>query len=156
MKFIKRMKKLKAMKGGAEAGMARHGLMGAACFDRADAVGPKNEPNLLKLSELKSAGHLPTLLTAFLYFDFAFMVWTVLGPLSTHIGEALNLDAGQKGMMVAIPILSGAFLRIVLGLLVDRAGAKNTGVGAQVIVIGALAYAWLGGLPTYGHALFFG
>ena len=110
----------------------------------------------MKLSELKSAGHLPTLLTAFLYFDFAFMVWTVLGPLGPMIGEGLRLDDAQKSMMVAVPILSGAFLRIVLGMLVDRIGAKNTGVMSQLIVMGALAYAWLHGLPSYGHTLFLG
>ena len=44
--------------------------------------------------------------------------------------------------MVAVPILSGAVLRIVLGLLVDRIGAKNTGIIAQLIVIAGLAFAW--------------
>jgi hypothetical protein len=33
----------------------------------------------MKLSDLKNAGHWPTLLTAFLYFDYSFMVWTLLG-----------------------------------------------------------------------------
>ncbi|MEN9975730.1 MAG: hypothetical protein RLZZ282_1736, partial [Verrucomicrobiota bacterium] len=33
----------------------------------------------MKISDLKSSGHWPTLLTAFLYFDFSFMVWTLLG-----------------------------------------------------------------------------
>lgn len=110
----------------------------------------------MKLSDLKTSGHWPTLLTAFLYFDFAFMVWTVLGPLGAAIGEELHLDAAQKGLMVATPILSGAFLRIILGLLVDRIGAKNTGIGSQLIVMGALAFAWLNGLPTFGSALFLG
>jgi len=110
----------------------------------------------VKLSELKSAGHLPTLLTAFLYFDFAFMVWTVMGPLGAQIGEGLHLNDAEKSMMVAVPILSGAFLRIVLGMLVDRLGAKNTGIAAQLIVMGALTWAWLAGLPTYGHSLFLG
>jgi hypothetical protein len=59
----------------------------------------------MKLSDLKNAGHWPTLLAAFLYFDFSFMVWTVLGPLGAQIGESLNLSAGQKGLMVAVPIL---------------------------------------------------
>jgi nitrate/nitrite transporter NarK len=72
------------------------------------------------------------------------MVWTVLGPLGAQIGESLHLDAAQKGMMVAIPILSGAFLRIVLGLLVDRMGGKNTGILAQLVVMGALTYACSG------------
>src|SRR2546425_8337477 len=97
----------------------------------------------MKLSDLKNSGHWPTLLTAFLYFDFSFMAWTLLGPLGVQIGEALHLSAQQKGLMVAVPILSGAALRIALGLLVDRIGAKNTGVIAQLIVMAGLAAAWL-------------
>ena len=46
----------------------------------------------MRLSELKNTGHWPTLLSAFLYFDFSFMVWTVLGPLGAQIGEKLNLS----------------------------------------------------------------
>src|SRR6201996_1058326 len=110
----------------------------------------------MKLSDLKTAGHWPTLLAAFLYFDFSFMVWTVLGPLGAQIGETLNLSAGQKGFMVAVPILAGAFLRITLGLLVDRIGAKNTGVLAQLMVMLGLAGAWLTGLPSYEATLLMG
>ncbi len=110
----------------------------------------------MKLSDLKSSGHWPTLLTAFLYFDFSFMVWTVLGPLGAQIGESLHLSAQQKGLMVAVPILSGAILRIALGLLVDRIGAKRTGILAQLVVIAGLAFAWLAGLPTYEATLFMG
>jgi MFS transporter, NNP family, nitrate/nitrite transporter len=43
-------------------------------------------------SSIWKAGHWPTLLTAFIYFDFSFMVWTVLGPLSAHIKESLHLS----------------------------------------------------------------
>jgi NNP family nitrate/nitrite transporter-like MFS transporter len=110
----------------------------------------------LKLSDLKSSGHWPTLLTAFLYFDFSFMVWTVLGPLGAQIGEALHLSPEQKGFMVAVPILSGAILRIILGLLVDRIGAKNTGVIAQLIVIAGLSCAYIFGLANYQAALLMG
>src|SRR3954454_21519109 len=110
----------------------------------------------MKLSSLKSSGHWPTLLTAFLYFDVSFMVWTLLGPLGVQIGETLHLTAAQKGMMVAIPILSGAILRIVLGVTVDRIGAKNTGILAQLIVITGLLYAWLTGLASYEATLFMG
>jgi NNP family nitrate/nitrite transporter-like MFS transporter len=110
----------------------------------------------MNLSALKRSGHWPTLLSAFLYFDFSFMVWTVLGPLGAQIGEALHLSAQQKGFMVAVPILSGAILRIVLGLLVDRIGAKNTGILAQLIVIAGLAAAWLIGLPNYEATVLMG
>jgi NNP family nitrate/nitrite transporter-like MFS transporter len=101
----------------------------------------------VKLSDLKNSGHWPTLLAAFLYFDFSFMVWTVLGPLGAQIGETLNLSPQQKGVMVAVPILAGAVLRILLGLLVDRVGAKKAGVMAQLVVIAGLAVAWIFGLP---------
>ncbi len=116
----------------------------------------KNHHTHLKFSTLKSSGHWPTLLTAFLYFDFSFMVWTVLGPLGAQIGEALGLSDAQKGFMVAVPTLSGAFLRILLGLAVDRIGAKNTGLIAQIVVMGGLAYAWLAGLTTFGSTIFLG
>ena len=110
----------------------------------------------LKLSALKNSGHWPTLLTAFLYFDFSFMVWTVLGPLGAQIGESLHLNAQEKGFMVAVPILSGAVLRIALGLLVDRIGAKNTGIAGQLVVIAGLAAAYLLGLPDYQATLLMG
>ena len=88
----------------------------------------------MRLSELKNTGHWPTLLSAFLYFDFSFMVWTVLGPLGAQIGETLDLSAEQKGLMVALPILAGAVLRVLFGLLVDRVGGKNAGIMAQLVV----------------------
>src|SRR5271166_1456136 len=110
----------------------------------------------MKLSDLTRSGHWPTLLTAFLYFDFSFMVWTVLGPLGAQIGETLQLSPEQKGLMVAVPILSGAILRILLGLLVDRIGAKNAGIMAQIIVITGLAVAWIFGLPSYPAVLLMG
>jgi NNP family nitrate/nitrite transporter-like MFS transporter len=58
------------------------------------------------------AGHPPTLLAAFLYFDLAFMVWVMLGPLGVQIAKDLALSPSQKGLMVATPVLAGALLRI--------------------------------------------
>jgi NNP family nitrate/nitrite transporter-like MFS transporter len=107
----------------------------------------------MKISDLKNAGHWPTLLAAFLYFDFSFMVWTMLGPLGEQIGETLNLSPQQKGLMVALPILAGVVLRILLGLLVDRFGAKNAGLMAQVVVITGLTLARIFGLPNYPATL---
>ena len=34
------------------------------------------------------AGHTPTLIAAFLYFDLAFMVWVLLGPLAVGIAAS--------------------------------------------------------------------
>jgi NNP family nitrate/nitrite transporter-like MFS transporter len=110
----------------------------------------------MRLKELINSGHWPTLLTAFLYFDFSFMVWTLLGPLAAQIGEALGLSIPQKGLIVAVPILSGAILRLLLGLAVDQLGAKSTGICAQLVVIGGLLWAWLIGLNGYGATLLLG
>jgi NNP family nitrate/nitrite transporter-like MFS transporter len=112
----------------------------------------------MKWSQLKQAGHFPTLITSFLYFDYSFMVWTLLGALGAQIAapESLALSAQQKGLMVAMPILSGAVLRILLGLLVDRIGAKNTGILAQVVVMIGLTTAWLLGLKSFEATLLMG
>lgn len=108
--------------------------------------------------KLKTAGHWPTLVSAFLYFDFSFMVWTLLGVLANQIAapESLNLTAQQRFFMVSVPILSGGVLRIVLGVLVDRIGAKRSGCIAQCIVIAGLAGAWLGGLKSFEATLLMG
>lgn len=105
---------------------------------------------------LKNPGHLPTLITAFLYFDVSFMVWTVLGPIGAQIGESLDLSPEEQGLMVAVPILAGAVLRLVLGFAVDRFGAKRTGITAQWIVVAGLIAAWQLGLPSYGSTLMMG
>jgi NNP family nitrate/nitrite transporter-like MFS transporter len=102
------------------------------------------------------AGHVPTLFSAFLYFDMSFMVWVILGPLGVHIAKELGLSPSQKGLMVAFPVLSGALIRPLMGLLVDRIGAKRAGAMGQIIVMGALAWAWMVGLHTYGQVLSLG
>ena len=42
----------------------------------------------MKLSDFRKAGHTPTLVSAFLYFDVSFMVWVLMGPLGPFIGDA--------------------------------------------------------------------
>ena len=110
----------------------------------------------MNFAQFKKSGHWPTLATAFLYFDVSFMVWTMLGALGAQIGASLGLNAQQKGLMVAVPYLSGAFIRIALGLLVDRIGARNTGILAQLIVIAGMAIAWQTGLGSFHQTLALG
>ncbi|MCW1427563.1 nitrate/nitrite transporter [Novosphingobium sp. JCM 18896] len=102
------------------------------------------------------SGHRPTLIASFLYFDVAFMVWVMLGPLAPIISQELGLDPAQKGLMVAVPTLAGAVLRIVNGLLGDRIGQKLTGAINQLIVIAGLAVAWHFGISTYEGTLAIG
>jgi NNP family nitrate/nitrite transporter-like MFS transporter len=103
-----------------------------------------------------SSGHMPTLIAAFLYFDFAFMVWVLLGPLAPQIAETLGLTPAQKGLMVAVPTLAGAMLRVVNGLLVDRVGPKRSGALSQAIVIAGLFIAWAAGISSFAGTLVLG
>jgi len=67
------------------------------------------------------AGHLPTLVAAFLYFDASFMVWVILGPLAVFIARDLHLNPAEKGLMVATPAPSS-----------DRSAARSpTALGAS-------------------------
>jgi NNP family nitrate/nitrite transporter-like MFS transporter len=99
------------------------------------------------------AGHMPTLLASFFYFDMSFMVWVMLGPLGVQIAGDLNFDAAQKGLMVAVPLLVGALLRVVNGILVDRIGPKSTGLIGQVIVIVGLVAAWYFEIHSFSQIL---
>jgi len=102
------------------------------------------------------AGDLPTLFAAFLYFDFSFMVWVILGPLGVAVGRDLHLAPADKGLMVATPVLAGALLRVVLGILVDRFRPKRVGIAAQIIVILGMLAAWAIGIHNFGTTLLLG
>ena len=102
------------------------------------------------------AGHTPTLFSAFLYFDLSFMVWVILGPLAVQIAADLQLTPAQKGLMVATPVLAGALLRVVMGVLVDHLQPKKAGLIGQLIVMAALSAAWLFGIDSYQQALLLG
>ena len=107
-------------------------------------------------TEFWKAGHRPTLLAAFLYFDLAFMVWVMLGPLGVQIAKDLGLTHAQKGMMVATPVLAGAILRIFMGILVDHLKPKLAGAIGQVIVMVSLFVAWYFGIHSYEQTLILG
>jgi MFS transporter, NNP family, nitrate/nitrite transporter len=102
----------------------------------------------MKLQDFKKAGHWPTLLAAFLYFDVSFMAWVSLGPLMIYIAKDMHLSVEDKLSLVAIPVLGGAFFRMPLGLIADAIGAKITGVMAQVVVLFSIALVYVFGLSA--------
>lgn len=110
----------------------------------------------MQKSSFWKAGHTPTLLASFFYFDLSFMVWVILGPLAVQISKDLHLSAAQKGLMVATPLLAGALLRIVMGVLVDHLKPKKAGIIGQVIVMAGMVWAWQGTLNSYEHILALG
>ena len=81
----------------------------------------------MDLRAIRGVGHLPTLICAFLYFTTSCMVWMMVGALANWIIPDLGeLSDSRKGLMVAVPVLGGALLRLVLGPLADHIGAKKT------------------------------
>jgi NNP family nitrate/nitrite transporter-like MFS transporter len=107
-------------------------------------------------SAFLKAGHLPTLIACFLYFDLSFMVWVLLGPMAVLIAEDLHLTAGQKGLMVAVPVLAGAVLRILNGILVGPLQPRLTGIIMQLVVIVGLIGVWLNGVHNFQQVLLLG
>ncbi|MFO0809890.1 MAG: MFS transporter [Gemmataceae bacterium] len=125
----------------------------------------------MTLAEFRRAGHWPTLLCAFLYFDVSFMIWVLLGPLAPTIASELwpradGLDpaeyqrqtAALKGLLVSVPLLGGSLLRLVLGLASDRFGSRCTGLVGMALTAVPLALGWLwadslGGLIAVGAML---
>jgi MFS transporter, NNP family, nitrate/nitrite transporter len=102
----------------------------------------------MKLADLKKAGHAPSLVASFLYFDISFMIWVMLGALGVYITNDFNLSPSERGLIVAVPILSGSFFRLILGFLTDRIGPKKTAISGMTVTMIPLIWAWL-----YGQTL---
>jgi NNP family nitrate/nitrite transporter-like MFS transporter len=97
----------------------------------------------MQFRDFRKAGHFPTLLCAFLYFDISFMIWVLLGALANSIVPEFGLSDAQKGFMVAVPMLGGALLRIVLGLATDQIGARRTAIIGMLLTTLPLLMGWL-------------
>ena len=95
------------------------------------------------LSTRRDSGHTPSLIAALLHFDVSFMVWVLLGALGATIARDLDLSSFQKGLMVAVPPLGGSVFRLILGPLVDRLGARRTGLASLGLTLLPLTWGWL-------------
>ncbi|MEK7232335.1 MAG: MFS transporter [Elusimicrobiota bacterium] len=108
-----------------------------------------------RFKEFLKVGHWPTLFSAFLYFDFCFAVWVLNGAMAPFISEAFHLTPQQKGIMISVPIMSGALMRFPLGLLAQYIGRKN----AALVEMGSILVAMTWGyfmVKTYSDVLMMG
>lgn len=103
------------------------------------------------LGALRS-GHWPSLIGAWLHFEVSFMVWLLIGALGVSIAEEFGLSATQKGLLVAVPLLGGAVLRVAVGILSDYVGPKSIGLAILGGELLAVAWGWLGA-TTYPQML---
>ena len=97
-------------------------------------------------------GHWPSVIGAWLHLAVSFMVWLLMGALSLTLAQDLHLSQTDTALVVSLPLLSGALLRVVAGWSSDWYGAKPTGV---LILVGELAvvlWGWLG-VQSYAELL---
>jgi MFS transporter, NNP family, nitrate/nitrite transporter len=65
------------------------------------------------------------LVLATVAFFICFYAWSLLGPLAPALQQELHLGEVQVGWMVAVPVVMGSLMRIPMGLLTDRFGARR-------------------------------
>jgi MFS transporter, NNP family, nitrate/nitrite transporter len=92
-----------------------------------------------------ASGHLPTLISAFFYFDISFMVWVLFGPMTPFVADQMALSATQKGLLTAVPLLGGSFFRPILGVLADRIGGRKAGLIGLSLTLVPLVLGWRSG-----------
>jgi NNP family nitrate/nitrite transporter-like MFS transporter len=110
----------------------------------------------MNLRDFRKVGHWPSLLSAFLYFDTSFAIWVLVGALAVSISadfwpkppglsveEHLRQIAPLKNLMAAVPLLGGSILRVVMGFLTDRIGARRTGLIGMALTAVPLLLGWL-------------
>ncbi|MFN2569305.1 MAG: MFS transporter, partial [Candidatus Dormibacteria bacterium] len=77
----------------------------------------------------------------------------MIGALGVYITKDLHLSSSQKGLLVAIPILSGSAARIVIGAISDRWSMKGAG---YITITCAAAALVLGATVAHGYQALLG
>lgn len=87
-------------------------------------------------------------------FTVCFAVWTMFSIIGIQIKGELALSESQFGLLVAMPILSGALSRLPLGLLTDYFGGRLI-FSILMVVVAAASYG-LSFATLYWHYLLAG
>lgn len=83
-----------------------------------------------------------------------FAVWTLFSIIGLEIKSELNLTETQFGILVGLPILTGALSRVPLGMLTDRYGGRIV-FFLQMVFVSLSTFA-LSAAITYEHYLVIG
>ena len=70
------------------------------------------------------SGQTRNLVLALIAFAITFWAWNLIGPLGVRYMNELGLDANQRSLLVATPVLVGSLGRIPVGALTDRYGGR--------------------------------
>ncbi|WP_297391826.1 MFS transporter [Acidiferrobacter sp.] len=112
---------------------------------------------MAKIGHYLRSGDWRSLVASFLYFDTGFTVWLLFGPLAPYMGPHLHLAPAALGFLVAVPVLSGALLRVPLGNLYQTLDGRT--IALMGITLSALTPLYLllaPAAPTFGVLLVLG
>ena len=57
-------------------------------------------------------------------FTVCFMIWMMLAVVGIKVQEEMGFNQTQYGILIALPVLSGALVRVPLGILTDKFGGR--------------------------------
>ena len=102
----------------------------------------------------KKGQALSVLIASTIAFTVCFMVWMVFAVIGIPIKKALDLNATQFGLLMAMPVLSGSLVRVPLGIWTDRYGGR---IVLTVLLAATVPAIWLMAYATaYWHFLTIG
>jgi len=87
-------------------------------------------------------------------FAVCFAAWGLISAFAPRFRELFHLTATQTAFLVAVPVLLGALLRIVTGMLADRFGGRVV-FALLMLVVAVPAYA-VPSVGSYRHLLYAG
>src|SRR5579864_9220842 len=73
-------------------------------------------------------------------FIVCFAVWLMFGVIGIPIRNELGLNAAEFGLLTSTPVLTGALLRLPLGICTDRFGGR---VVMFLLLVACAAPVWL-------------
>ncbi|MBI5587260.1 MAG: NarK/NasA family nitrate transporter [Deltaproteobacteria bacterium] len=109
----------------------------------------------MNLKAFMKSGHPPTLFCAFLYFDFCFAIWVMNGAMAPFISEQFHLTPMEKGFMLSVPVLAGAFMRFPTGLLAQYITRKWAAMFEMGLITIGLLYGYFF-VDSYAEVIYMG
>ncbi|MDD4882510.1 MAG: NarK/NasA family nitrate transporter [Gallionellaceae bacterium] len=88
----------------------------------------------------RSQQQLSVLIMSTLAFTVCFAVWMMFAVIGIPIKAQLGLNETQFGLLVAMPVLTGALVRLPLGMLTDRLGGRIVFFALMLATVGPI---WL-------------
>ena len=85
-------------------------------------------------------------------FTVCFAAWGLISAFAPRFREAFHLTATETAFLVAVPVLLGALLRIVTGMLADRFGGRT--VFALLMILVAVPAFMVPLVPSYEKLLY--